>query len=92
MTEIEIKKFGKIKTIILDNIIWFVGKDVAKCLKFLRPQQAIDIIVRLADKRDYKNSTLISLNGLCSLLEHTKIKNTRAFEDKILEFVEGIDL
>ena len=34
-------EFGKVRTIIIDNEIWFVGKDVAEILGYSNPRKAI---------------------------------------------------
>ena len=37
----ENKEFGKVRTVIIDNEIWFVGRDIAEALGYSRPNEAI---------------------------------------------------
>lgn len=48
----ENQQFGKLRTMIIDGEIWFVGKDVAECLGYSKARNAIASHVMNEDKKD----------------------------------------
>lgn len=46
----ENEHFGKVRTVVIDDAIWFVGKDVASALGYKRPKDAITAHCRGAVK------------------------------------------
>lgn len=55
MNELKIfnnEEFGKIRTVTIDNEPWFVGKDVAEALGYVKARNAIANHVEEDDKKD----------------------------------------
>jgi anti-repressor protein len=93
MSEIEIFKnpeFGEIRTVVIDDEPWFVGKDVADALGYSNSR---DAFVRHVDDEDktsvvipdvgsnYKSkSTLINESGLYSLVLSSKLPTAKKFK------------
>lgn len=46
----ENEEFGKVRTVVKDGEPWFVGKDVAECLGYSKPRNAINAHVDNEDK------------------------------------------
>ena len=93
MREIQIfenAEFGKIRTIVIDNEPWFVGKDVATALGYAKPENAIANHVDEEDKTstliqgsgsNYKSKTIvINESGVYSLVFGSKLPTARAFK------------
>ena len=87
MNELQIfqhEKFGKIRAIMIDGVVWFVGKDVAAMLGYKKTQNAIAVHVDAKDKTtaliqgtgsNYKSKTvLINESGLYSLVLDSKLE------------------
>lgn len=80
-------KFGKIRTLVIDNQPWFVGKDVAEILGYSNTRDAIrkhvDSIdkadVAICDGRQNRNMTIINESGLYKLIFSSKLPNAREF-------------
>lgn len=47
----ENEHFGKVRTVVIDDAIWFVGKDVAEALGYSNPSKAVMVHVDDEDKR-----------------------------------------
>ncbi|MDU6879044.1 MAG: Bro-N domain-containing protein [Clostridium botulinum] len=68
-------EFGEIRTIQNENVIWFIGKDVAKCLGYKDTDQSLRNHVDSEDKLTRKidgagqsrKMTIINESGLYSL-------------------------
>ena len=81
-------EFGKVRTIIIDNEIWFVGKDVAEILGYSNPRKAIGDHIDDEDKGVTKCDTLgrnqeliiINESGLYSLIISSKLDNAKKFK------------
>ena len=90
MNDIQIfehSKFGKVRSIIIDNEPWFVGKDVAICLNYRNPQKAIRDHVDLEDKTVNETFTvngtkavIINESGVYSLILGSKKPEAREFK------------
>ena len=93
MREIQIfenAEFGKIRTIVIDDEPWFVGKDVAAALGYAKPENAIANHVDEEDKTstliqgsgsNYKSKTIvINESGVYSLVFGSKLPTARAFK------------
>lgn len=68
MNEIQIfqnKNFGQIRTIIINDEVWFVGKDVAETLGYSNPQKAIRDHI---DEEDKTLNELFTVNGTRGIL------------------------
>lgn len=81
-------EFGSIRTVIIENEPWFVGKDVAEVLGYTNPSKALSDHVDTEDKLN--NETLLSLgqrggwlineSGLYSLILSSKLPKARKFK------------
>ena len=93
MREIQIfenAEFGKIRTIVIDDEPWFVGKNVAAALGYAKPENAIANHVDEEDKTstliqgsgsNYKSKTIvINESGVYSLVFGSKLPTARAFK------------
>ena len=88
MTNLEIFKneeFGEVRTILINNEPYFVGKDVAKILGYSNPRKALIDHVDSEDKGVTKCDTLggmqeltvINESGLYSLILSSKLPNAK---------------
>lgn len=91
MNEIQIfsnPSFGEIRTMVIDNEPWFVGKDVAKALKY---KDASDALKRHVDSDDKgvgalptpggkQKMTIINEPGLYSLILSSKLPTAKEFK------------
>ena len=91
MNELQIFKnesFGEVRTIIIDNEPWFVGKDVASILGYAEPRSAISKKVDAEDKGVAKmetpsgeqEMTIINESGLYSLILSSKLPKAKEFK------------
>ena len=81
-------EFGSIRTVIIENEPWFVGKDVAGVLGYTNPSKALSDHVDTEDKLN--NETLLSLgqrggwlineSGLYSLILSSKLPKAKKFK------------
>lgn len=79
--------FGVVRTIVIDNEPYFVGKDVALALGYINPQAAIRTHVYAEDKTVNKSFTvngtqgiLINESGLYSLIFGSKLPSAKQFK------------
>ena len=91
MNELQIfnnEEFGQVRTLIINNEPWFVGKDVAEILNYTNPRKAISDHIDEEDKRVTKcdtlggvqNLTIINESGLYSLILSSKLPNAKRFK------------
>ena len=91
MNELQIFRnsdFGEIRTVVIDEEPWFVGKDVADILGYLRPADAIRTHVGGEDKGvgeiptpgGIQEMTIINESGLYSLIFASKLPSAKAFK------------
>lgn len=93
MNEIKIykhPKFGQVRTVLIDGIPWFVGKDATKALGYRNHRKALLDHVACDDKTDgvtirdsigrNQNPTLISESGLYSLILSSKLETAKQFK------------
>ena len=99
MNEIKIfenPEFGSVRTIDIDNDVWFVGKDVAVILGYSNPSKAVSVHVDVEDKQylmldiaDSQNgnvpvgqtkTTIINESGLYSLILSSKLPKAKEFK------------
>ena len=83
-------EFGQVRTIELDNEPWFVGKDVAEALGYVKPENAIAAHVDSEDKTttliqgtgsNYKSKAVcINESGLYSLILSSKLPTAKGFK------------
>ncbi|MFI3214872.1 MAG: BRO family protein [Eubacteriales bacterium] len=93
MEELQVFKndeFGEVRTILIEGIPWFVGKDVAEILGYAKPQNAVATHVGKEDKTstliqgtgsNYKSKTIIiNESGLYSLILSSKLPTAQRFK------------
>lgn len=80
-------EFGDVRTLVLNNEPWFVGKDVAGVLGYSNPQKAVRDHIDDDDKTLNESFTvngtqgvLINESGLYSLILSSKLPNAKAFK------------
>ena len=82
-------EFGELRTVEIDNEVWFVGKDVAAALGYAKPRNAITTHVPGDDKKDAliqgtpggtQKMTIINESGLYSLILSSKLPSAKEFK------------
>lgn len=85
-------EFGAVRTVVIDNEPWLVGKDVAECLGYSNSSKAVMVHVDDEDKRkemltaDSQNgnvvteTTIINESGLYSLVLGSKLPEAKKFK------------
>lgn len=84
----ENKDFGKVRTVMIDNEPWFVGKDVADALGYGAARNAIAAHVDEEDRLTHRFSasgqgrdmTIINESGLYSLVLSSKLPSAKQFK------------
>lgn len=84
----EKEEFGKVRTIVVNGIPYFVGKDVASVLGYADPNKAIAMHVDEEDKLNDKTALslgqrggwLINESGVFSLILSSKLPTAKAFK------------
>lgn len=81
--------FGEVRTVVLNDVVWFVGKDVAEILEYERPTKAIRDHVDEDDINEIpiqdsigrmQNTPVINESGLYSLILSSKMPNAKRFK------------
>lgn len=91
MNELEIFKsaeFGDIRTMIVDNEPWFVGKDLTKCLGYSNASKALADHVDTEDKLNNESLSslgqrggwLVNESGMYSLIFCSKLESAKRFK------------
>ena len=97
MNELQIfnsPEFGQVRTIVKDNEVWFVGRDIAEALGYSDTKSALIDHVDIEDKNIFKSGDLPPLNfvipnrgmtfinesGLYSLVLSSKLPNAKKFK------------
>ncbi len=91
MNNIELFKnetFGQIRTLLIEDEVWFVGKDVAEALGYSEPRSAISKKVDEEDRGVAKmetpsgkqDMTIINESGLYSLILSSKLPQAKEFK------------
>lgn len=93
MNEIKIfenEEFGQVRTVMIDDEPWFVGKDVAEILGYAKPENAVSNHIDDEDKTttliqgtgsNYKSkTTIINESGLYSLILKSKLPTAKKFK------------
>lgn len=82
-------EFGSVRTLVLNNEAWFVGKDVAECLGYAKPRNAISSHVDDEDKKDApiqgalggtQKMKIINESGMYSLIFGSKLPSAKTFK------------
>ena len=96
VTVFESKDFGKVRTVDIDNKIYFCGSDVAKALGYARPNDSISAHCRCTVKHSIphpqsKNKEIemlfISEGDVYRLIAHSKLPSAERFESWIFDEV-----
>ncbi len=91
MSNIELfrnESFGEIRTLLIEDEVWFVGKDVAEALGYVEPRSAISKKVDEEDRGVAKmetpsgkqDMTIINESGLYSLILSSKLPQAKDFK------------
>ena len=80
--------FGKIRTVVIDNEPWFIGKDVAAALGYADAFGAVKKHVDEEDRQNCQNDsfesprgmTVINESGVYSLVFSSKLPTAKAFK------------
>lgn len=81
-------EFGKLRTVLIGDQTWFVGKDIAEALGYSNPRRAIKDHVDEEDKGvsncytlgGRQNITVINESGLYSLILSSKLPKAKKFK------------
>lgn len=85
----ESHEFGKVRTVIINNEPWFVGKDVAESLGYSDTNKAVAMHVDNDDKKlndktspsfGQRGATLINESGLYALIFSSKLESAKRFK------------
>jgi len=83
------EEFGEIRTVQINEDVWFVGKDVAQALGYERPTKAILDHVDSDDKDEVpiqdtigrmQNTTVINESGIYALVFSSKLESAKKFK------------
>lgn len=91
MNELKIfenEEFGQVRTIVINNESWFVGKDVATALGYANPKNAVPKHVsdedKLSTQIEYagqrRTVTVINESGLYALIFGSKLESAKRFK------------
>lgn len=85
----ENEEFGKIRSVMVNNEPYFVGKDIAEALGYAKPRNAIAIHVEEDDKKvaliqgtpgGTQEMTIINESGIYALIFGSKLPNAKRFK------------
>ena len=91
MNEVEVFNFeaNEVRTVLIDNEVWFVGKDIAKALGYKDTVNALKSHVDIEDKKGWQittpsrgsqNTNVINQSGVISLVLSSKLPSARKFK------------
>lgn len=90
MNKVEVFNFetNEVRTVVIDNEVWLVGKDVAKALGYSNTNKAVQMHVDKEDKTQSQNGNefgqrgvwLINQSGVISLALSSKLPTARKFK------------
>ena len=92
MNELQIfnsPEFGQVRTIVKDNEVWFVGRDIAEALGYSDTNKAVAMHVDDEDKQlndktsssfGQRGATIINESGLYSLVLSSKLSSAKKFK------------
>jgi prophage antirepressor-like protein len=89
MKVFENAEFGQVRTMVIDNEPWFVGKDIAEALGYKRPSDAIASHVYEGDKLKRcftvsgqgRNLLVINESGMYALIFGSKLESSIRFKN-----------
>ncbi|ARE87086.1 BRO-N domain-containing protein [Clostridium formicaceticum] len=82
------QEFGQVRTLIIQNEPWFVGKDVAEALGYAEPRSVISKkvdeedkgVARMETPSGMQEMTIINESGLYSLILSSKLESAKKFK------------
>lgn len=82
------EEFGEIRTIMINDEPWFVGKDVTNILGYENGSRDLNRHVDIEDRQNYQNGTfesprgmtVINESGLYSLILSSKLQKAKQFK------------
>ncbi len=82
------QEFGTVRVVVIEDEVWFVGKDVATALGYEKPTDAVRKRVEDEDRGISKmetpsgtqNMTVINESGLYSLVLSSKLPSAKSFK------------
>jgi prophage antirepressor-like protein len=90
------EEFGAVRSLMIEDMPWFVGYDVAKALGYVKPRNAISVHVDDEDKntaliqgaiqggtQGNPNMTIINESGLYSLILSSKLPAAKRFKRRV---------
>ena len=91
MNELQVftsNEFGEVRTVVINDTPWFVGKDVAVVLGYQNSSRDINRHVDEEDRQNYQNGTfdsprgmtVINESGLYSLILSSKLRKAKEFK------------
>lgn len=89
-------EFGEIRTVTIDGVPWFVGRDIAKALGYARPDNAVTThckhslkqgVPSLQSKEKEVEATVIPEGDMYRLISKSKLKSAERFEEWIFDEV-----
>ena len=81
-------ELGKLRTVVVDSVVYFVGKDVAEILGYSNTRKAIKdhvddedkLTERIVMSGQGRDVTIINESGLYSLILSSKLKAAKKFK------------
>lgn len=81
-------EFGELRTVEIDGVVWFVGKDVAEALGYSDPRSAISKkienedrgVAKMATPSGTQQMTIINESGLYALILSSKLPSAKDFK------------
>ena len=81
-------EFGQLRTVMIDSVLWFVGKDVATALGYTNPRDALRAhideedrgVSQIATPSGNQKMTVINESGLYSLILSSKLDGAKRFK------------
>lgn len=90
------EELGCIRTVMINDQPWFVGKDIAVALGYSNPQKAIRDHIDVEDKTvndsftiNGTKGTLINESGLYSLILSSKLPSAKKFKRWVTGYIRG---
>jgi len=80
-------EFGQVRTVIVNNEVWFVGKDLADSLGYSNTRDAVSkhvddedkLVSQFATSGQIRNMTVVNESGLYSLVLDSKLPSAKKF-------------
>ena len=80
-------EFGRVRTVVIDNEVWFVGKDLADALGYSNTRDAVSkhvddedkLVSQFATSGQIRNMTVVNESGLFSLVVDSSLPMAKKF-------------